>query len=195
MGSTPNYSWQYPALTDPPNVPQHLQTLADAIDTTVKGIDTRIDELITPPYASLSNNGGATVENNTSTLIYWDREYADSANGHSDTVNNTRYTAQRTGRYLANATLAGTLLAPGPVQFFFRITSGSGTTSPIDLWGAALNANAGAFAVNITRMPWLQVGDYLQIYALQTTGQPMYLSSTTGLNGGCMWEVTWLGNT
>ncbi len=191
MGSTPNYSWQYPALTDPPNVPQHLQNLADAADATVKGLDTRLDRIAMPPYVSLTNLVGQTVATSTPVPINWDHEYADTVNGHStsDNVVNTRYTSQQTGRYLAVATLSGTLTAAGSVQFFFK------TNGTLNSWGSAINAGAGTFAFNIIRMPWLQAGDFIQIYAFQSTGQPMNLAQNTGLNGGCLWEMTWLGDT
>ncbi|GAA0938051.1 hypothetical protein [Actinocorallia libanotica] len=199
MGSTPNYSWQYPALTDPPNVPQHLQTLADATDATVKNIDVRltaaegaIGGMFSPPYAALAKVGPQPIDPNLSTTVYWDEEYADTANGHDEFTDNARYTAQRRGRYLFVATLSGTLAAPGYLQFTFRVTNNDGVFTG---WGAALNANAGDFAVKAVEFSWLNVGDYVELIAYQTTNQTMFLKGNETAHGGSQWAISWMGDT
>jgi len=194
MGSTPNYSWPYPALTDPPNVPQHMQSLADAADTTVKGIDTRlataegrITALVQPPHATLAMSGD-TVLNNTPKVLAWNLEYADTAGGHSE-LDNTRYTVQRAGRYLVSLTLAGTLAAGGLVQAVF-VKSGTSKA-----WAASVNANPGQFVLHGVHLAWLNFNDYIQVEVYQTTGQSMQLYPNTNDNGACLLEINWLGET
>jgi len=40
MGTTPNFAWPYPELTDPPDGATQMKTLANAADASVKTIDT-----------------------------------------------------------------------------------------------------------------------------------------------------------
>jgi len=63
---TPNYGWPFPALTDPPDGASQIEALARAVDTTLKGIDTRlgrIGELLgystqisAPPFTTVGAN-------------------------------------------------------------------------------------------------------------------------------------------
>jgi len=41
MGNTPNYTWPYPELTDPPDGAGQIKALALAVDTSLKTVDTR----------------------------------------------------------------------------------------------------------------------------------------------------------
>lgn len=42
MGTTPNYLWPYPELTDPPDGATQIKALANAVDTSLKGVDTLV---------------------------------------------------------------------------------------------------------------------------------------------------------
>jgi hypothetical protein len=52
-----------------------------------------------PPMAVLRKSANQTIANNTTTAVIWDVEVLDRDGGHSNTTNNTRYTAQTTGWY------------------------------------------------------------------------------------------------
>jgi hypothetical protein len=45
MGTTANYGWSYPELTDEPNVPLYVKTLADAADADLKALSTAVAAL------------------------------------------------------------------------------------------------------------------------------------------------------
>jgi len=48
MPQTPTYSWPYPALSDPPNGAAQIEALAEAAESTVKSLDTRLTKVETP---------------------------------------------------------------------------------------------------------------------------------------------------
>lgn len=67
---TPNYNWPLPALTDPPDGPAQIAALGNAIDATVKPIDTRSVNTETAlaakmPYASHGARQSVTFSGNT----------------------------------------------------------------------------------------------------------------------------------
>jgi hypothetical protein len=59
MATTPIYSWPYPALSDPPNAPTQIQSLATAVENTVNTLLNPTFSTYTPVWAGLG--GGNTL--------------------------------------------------------------------------------------------------------------------------------------
>lgn len=111
MPITSVYSFPYPALSDSPNGPAQFQALAEAIEdkfVTNDATDTTLGNRITdlendlnlPPLAFLTQSTVQSIPTATFTSITFNSEVIDTANGHSDVTNNSRYTSQKTGYYL-----------------------------------------------------------------------------------------------
>lgn len=91
MGVTTNYAIHYPTLSDPPNVPNDLQTAMTSVDTVLKSLADRIGTLEgTTASATTYQNVVLT----TATLVMqsippngwyavnWDKEQRDLTNAH-----------------------------------------------------------------------------------------------------------------
>jgi hypothetical protein len=62
MGTTPNYLWPYPELTDPPDGPGQIEALANAADATVKAVnDYAIGINARVPVAFTANEAAVTA--------------------------------------------------------------------------------------------------------------------------------------
>lgn len=111
MPVTSIYAFPYPALSDPPNGPAQFQALAEAIESKFvinDATDTTLGDRITdlendlnsPPIAYLTQSSAQSIPTATFTAITFNTEVIDTAGGHSDVTNNSRYTAQKAGYYL-----------------------------------------------------------------------------------------------
>lgn len=124
------------------------------------------------PLASLRQTAAQSIAHNTFTTLTFNVEDLDTAGGHSTSVNTSRYTAQRAGRYL--------LL--GGVSFVGNSTGARGGNwlkngSNIPRGQFIYGAAPAPIATQVSGRPvivTLSVGDYIELQAFQ--------SSTTGLN-------------
>jgi hypothetical protein len=107
------------------------------------------------------------VLNNTWTAISLDTSQADSYSGHSNTTNNTRYTAQVAGYYSVCGVTCWTANATGV------------RASRIHVNGAVIQGTCQMFMTSSTnttgvatplRTIWLNVGDYVEIAGYNSSG-------------------------
>lgn len=68
VGTTANYAFQYPQLTDAPNVPLHVQNLATEIDSQLHTTDTNVATVTSAVNNLLAGQRGAEYYGSTQTL-------------------------------------------------------------------------------------------------------------------------------
>jgi hypothetical protein len=122
-----------------------------------------------PPDLVAYQNTAQSIPNTSWTPVALDTNILDSYSGHSTTTNNSRYVCQTgaAGWY----TVCG-IVAYSPNSTGFRTARLQVNGSPI-LGGAGYLANDGSVEVGIvtpTRDLYLNVGDYVEVAAYQSSG-------------------------
>lgn len=132
--------------------------------------------VLNPPMASLYQNVSQNVATTTWTAVTFDSSLLDTYGGHSNSTNNSRYTAQVAGWYSVG----------GGVGYVANATGGRGADvykngSPITA-GASVVGTSGAGASHVSAlsgvMVFLNAGDYIEIFAWQNGANP--LATATG---------------
>lgn len=117
------------------------------------------------PYAILKRNANQSIADSTVTAVQWNAEDADSDNGHSTSVSNSRYTAPRTGLYLVTCSIPWVANASGLRELNFQV---NGTTSYA---GHRFVAGAAVGVVSSSsHMISMTSGDYVEATVWQNTG-------------------------
>lgn len=140
------------------------------------------------PLTELEQRSAQTFTTGTAAAVTWDTKLADRDSGWSS-GSSTRYTAQTPGYYLAAAGVSFSASSAGVRIAYFQVTTGSGNPG-----GAGNTTQFGdkattASSTTLTRLslgmltPYLYVGDYVEVYAEQTSGGNLATSS-------CYWELT-----
>jgi len=113
------------------------------------------------------NSGLLTVPNNTATEITFDSELYDTDGYHSTSTNTSRITvpAGKAGYYLITADAEWGSNASGAREIFIR-KNGSLTNGN----NAYQNFSSGGFDMKCSHLIYLDVGDYVSLYAFQTSG-------------------------
>jgi len=130
---------------------------------------------------SISSGAWAAISLNTTTI--------DTYGGHSDTVNNSRYTAQVAGWYMVSGVAAFGANATG---FRAAKVNVNGSTTLNGGNGYAQNTG-GTFncpATSPVRPVYLNVGDYVELYGFQNSGGA--ISTTTLGELASALTVVWL---
>ena len=164
-------------------------------DVTASQLNTNIrdavDYLIGPPIATIYQTASQTLTNaNTSYALTFDSTAVDSYNGHSNTVNPSRYVAQVPGWYLVTG-----------AAVFSPTTSGNyrkaqvyknGTAVPYAT-GQVPQVSSSSFATAVAVAPTIVflngTGDYVELYA---TCDIANLTTTPNANNECFMTVFWL---
>lgn len=126
------------------------------------------------PIASLRQTTPQAIANNTFTTLTFNVEDLDTANGHSTTVNTSRYTAQRAGRYmlLGGVSFAGNSTGARGGNW---LKNGSNIPRGQCMYQAATAPVASQIATR-TAFVTLAVGDYVELQAFQSSGASLNTS-------------------
>jgi hypothetical protein len=112
--------------------------------------------------------GGQTIAHNTYTKVVLSNETLDVL-GEFDNVTNYRFTAKDAGMYLINAGVVWTNTNAGNSYRFTLYKNGSINYDSY-YWLNAGATNASELPQNMTQLYSLNAGDYLELYAYQTSG-------------------------
>lgn len=147
--------------------------------------------LIAPPIFVGYNSAGQTIATgNPAQRIALDANLVDSDTGHSNTVNNTRYTAQVAGWYAVSGVVSFAANATGAREAFITKNAGAIGTGAVALYPAA---GAGVTCVGTsTGLIQLAVNDYVELWGYQTSGGNLALASTTQTSTGM--SVWWVAH-
>lgn len=128
-----------------------------------------------PPHTFIRQTVAQSLTSSTWTAITFDTEEVDSDGGHSTVTNTSRYTGQTAGWYFVAGLASFAANATGTRRIRFNLN------------GAAMNASeattsaqgVGATGIGVTRMVYLNVGDYIEVFAYQSSGGALNTSVNT----------------
>jgi hypothetical protein len=182
MPTTPNYSIPYPALSDSPNGPSQLQSLATVTDTALQGLQTSITSLTAKvtPVCSVTRATTQSIANSAFTNpISWSGVVNSRNGGVWDSANPTRLTVPvgAGGLYSAMAGCAFAANGTGARGIYFQK---NGTTL---LRGMNLpNSGASLFTeLFLDREIDLVAGDYLEVIPWQNSGGALNIVAQDGV--------------
>ncbi len=142
--------------------------------------------LLNTPLAILNQANAQSIANATPTAISYDGTYLDTYGGHSNSVSNSRYTAQVAGWYFCKAGVVWAASAAGnrAIQLY---KNGTAFTYS---WNAV--PAAGTFndpGVETSALIQLNAGDYVEAWTTQNSGGALSTAvvSTIASNMQVMW--------
>jgi archaellum component FlaG (FlaF/FlaG flagellin family) len=130
-----------------------------------------------PPRVQISCNAAQTLTTTTTFVsLSMNTEQVDSENGHSTTVNNSRYTCQVAGWYWVQATCS---IGPGAGNRSLQLAVNGATVPGTTIIQVAPSGNSWGGQTS----GWLplNVGDYLELQAWQNSGASLNTNVGTGL--------------
>lgn len=146
-------------------------------------IATDINLLLTPPIFQGYQAAAQSIPNATWTTIAIDTEVFDSANGHSTTVNNTRYTAAVAGYYEFVMKVGHGSNATGDRGAGFQVNSGGIFTPAECVVQAVTVATHGTQVVAVCKFQ-LAAGGFVEGMGYQNSG-----GALSTLGSGSMFEA------
>lgn len=156
---------------------------ADNINTYYSGISF----LENPPIALIYQNVGQVIGTGTGdTTLTFDSTLVDTYGGHSNTINNSRYTSQVAGWYRANGYCSFGINGTGYRSVGIK-KNGTFIQSSV-MQGVPSSAGWGTFATPTTYV-FLNVGDYLEVIVSQTSGGN--LTNVVGAPTGPSLTISW----
>jgi hypothetical protein len=124
--------------------------------------------LLNPPQCHAWQSAAQSLANNTWTSLSLNNTTTDPYAGHSDTTNNSRYTAQVAGWYEISGVAAFGANATG-----FRAAKCTVNGVAINASNGYTGNNGATFntaTVTPTRIVFLNVGDYVEVQGFQNSG-------------------------
>lgn len=109
----------------------------------------------------------ALTTSGTAYALLFDTEDIDRDNGHSTSTNTSRYTAQTAGWYYVFGQASITGNVTGSRVAGIRV---NGVAGNISQQISAYTLNANTWTAPVSGMVYLNVGDYVEIWASQTSG-------------------------
>jgi len=119
------------------------------------------------PIAQLRQTAAQTLTTGNNAAVTFDTEDIDRDNGHSTSTNPSRYTAQTAGWYFVTGAIAYTGNATGARVARFQV---NGTSLNAGAYITAFTLNTQPLIAPVSNFTYLNVGDYVEIIANQTTG-------------------------
>jgi hypothetical protein len=160
------------------------QTIASALWNA--GVRDAVNFAINPPRARMIQGSTATsMGNNAWNVVGFDTTAIDTYGGHSNTVNNSRYTCQLAGRYR----IIG-IISWGGATTSYRYVRIQVNGSPVQGSATALNPTLSyltGMAGEATA--FLNVGDYVEVAGLQATGGALSTSINSDFDSSL--DVQW----
>ncbi|HZP55027.1 hypothetical protein [Actinocrinis sp.] len=141
--------------------------------------------LINVPIVTAGQASVQSIPNTTWTSLTLDTTVVDSYGGHSNTTNNSRYTAQVAGWYLCCGTCGFAANATGFRQIRLAKNGAQVTFSVATL--PVVAATVATVIVTPTLQVFLAVGDYLEVQGFQSSGGAL---NTTGADPSL--TATWV---
>ena len=129
------------------------------------------------------NSANISISNATLTAITFDSERYDTDNIHSTSSNTSRLTANRAGKYIISGGMAYASNSTG--QRFIAVRVNGATYIDVH---EVLNIGANNHSVSISTIYHLNVGDYVELIAYQTSGGA--LNVLTSANDSPEFEMT-----
>jgi hypothetical protein len=140
-------------------------------DVTASGV-----KLNKPPLFIGYQHTIQSIASGSAVAVILDTEVVDSVNGHDLVTNPTRYTAQVAGYYEAFGNVALAANTTGLREARINV---NGTDPAPSIWTIQNATTAGASVCCVAGFVFLNVGDYVELVAVQTSGVALNTAATT----------------
>ena len=167
MDVTANYGWRKPADRED-FLEILLQGVLDEIDADLKAYAN------TPHAARVYNSANISVSHATSTLLTFNSERRDDGPVHSTSSNTSRLVAPAAGWYVITFVATYAYHAAGFRAFNLKL---NGATFIDGCEIPAVSTDSEGTLLTITTLYYLSAGDYVEVYAYQTSGAALNVFS------------------
>lgn len=135
-----------------------------------------------PVVCELRQTSAQSIANSSTTVaVTFDTEDIDTDGGHSTSSNTSRYTAQRAGRFQISGLLTfAAVNTTGKRSGWWGVNGTQVPGSQVDL---VPSSSIGTCIVLPTMTVLLSVGDYVEMFAFQTSGSALSTASSGTLTG------------
>jgi hypothetical protein len=154
---------------------QDTFTVGEKLTAALMNKDVRdsVNYLVNRPIALVYQNVAQSIPNGTTfTAVTFDSSIIDTYNGHSNSTNNSRYTAQVAGWYDVLAQIGCPSNATGIRAALIQVNGATPTANPEVEFSPT---SGGGTLFQIGAFVFLNVGDYVQVELEQTSGAAMSL--------------------
>jgi len=177
-----------------PTVPQPpVATTGVYTSSQISALVAAVNFALNPPTAELRQVAVQAIANSTYTSLAFDAFDVDKnpsgTPGHSNSVNNTRYTAQYTGWHLVGGAVEFALNTTG--QRGLRWTVNGISINASDVFVQATTGGQVAVPARAKRI-FLNVNDYLELQCFQNSGGSLNTASVN--EAGSSMAVGWVSN-
>ena len=156
--------------------------VTDAIMNGSTGIRDALDFLLDPPGAQVRRGTAQSIPNNTATAIVFDTEDLDNDGMHSLVTNPSRLTCVTPGRYLVSGNIPYDVNAATGTREVRVVKNGAASAvAGGRLMTAVSSATVGTTCALSALEVSLDVGDYLELVALQVSGGSLNTFAVNGL--------------
>lgn len=194
MPATPTYGLPYPGTADSPHGPNQVQALAEAVETELVAVNGAVTALAARvvPVAHLRQTVAQSVASATYTACTFTTEDLDTLNGHSTSVNTSRWTVP--------VGWAGAYMLTGGGKFATNVTGSRSAQFAKNGTGIAGSEGSGFSASDTstftakTIVVSLAEGDYVEMQIRQSSGGSLNTDVATTASQ-CTMSVVWLGPT
>src|ERR1700749_3623230 len=145
-----------------------------------------VNFLANPPLCSVVQTVTQSIPNNAFTAVLFDTNVGDTYSGHSTTTNTSRYVAQVAGWDQVTGQIALPTTSPGVRGARTPKTGRAVAGSPAQV---APGVKAGV-AATLPKQIFLNVGDYVELAAYQTSGAAQSTAVFSDLC--CSMEIRWV---
>jgi hypothetical protein len=153
-----------------------IQSLLDQIKAFFNGeVKSSLADITKYPGAKAWNNVAQSIANNTETVASFNSEDFDTDTIHDAVTNNSRLTCKTAGKYLVVANIIFDVSSTGNRNIYIRQNGGTNRYGEI-----TQGAIAGEWTfVNTATVLQLNVNDYVELVAKQTSGGALSLVSAS----------------
>lgn len=208
MANTTRMGLPKPVLTDAPNGPSQIGALADMLDGLVGAPSYTVATLPTsgnyagrlawttdtntlyrhsgsawlpvtqssPKWVRATKLSTQTLSNDTYTAVTWPNEDFDNDTMHSTVTNNSRITCVTAGTYWVAATVSYAQNGSGSRKFYINKNSTQVAQA------TCLPVSASSTTLHTSFLIALSASDYLEVYAIQSSGGNLDITGDVGEN-------------
>jgi hypothetical protein len=168
----------------------HQFTVAEAVTSAnINTYYSAISFLENPPIAILYQSGSVqAVANNTDVALQLNNTVIDTYGGHSNSTNNTRYTAQVAGYYQVMGT--GSLQVNGVGGRLVRLRKNGSTEIPTSAAEQPPSSDFNCVMSTPSVQLFLAVNDYVEVVMFQDSGGSLNTVTTTQYASGL--QIRWV---
>lgn len=143
---------------------------------------------VNPPVAQLYQTAAQSVPNGAFTALAFDSTQSDTYGGHSNSTNNTRYTAQVAGTYEFSGLYGSVSNATGTRDTTWAKNGAILTTPGATTTSTAVNGLNSVVTAATVQVP-MSVGDYVELQVFQASGAAL---NTSPGQYGCLLSVKFI---